>query len=103
MKQTTLYTRFKKLSLPASSVAARIIRYLCGERTCTTMGYVDDKKLIRPCYTAGRGRYIHNADHTFEVCALLDRLGVKYEKGNDAPRGGLTGNYIRIITKIVEG
>lgn len=35
--------------------------------------------------------------------ALLDRLGVKYEKGNDAPRGGLTGNYIRIITKIVEG
>ena len=103
MKQTTLYNRFKKLSLPATSVSARIIRYLCGERTYTTMGYVDDKKIFRPCYAAGRGRYIHNVDHTSEVCALLDRLGVKYEKGNDAPRGGLTGNYIRIITKIVEG
>lgn len=43
MKQTTLYKRFKKLSVPATSVAARIIRYLCGERTYTTMGYVDDK------------------------------------------------------------
>lgn len=103
MKQTTLYKRFKKNPVSATSVAARIIRYLCGERTYTTMGYVDDKKLIRPCYAAGRGSFIHNVDHTFEVCALLDRLGVKYEKGNDAPRGGLTGNYIRIITKIVEG
>lgn len=103
MKQTTLYKRFKKLSVPAPSIPARIIRYLCGERIYTTMGYVDDKNLIRPCYVTGRGRFIHNADHTSEVCALLDRLGVKYEKGNDAPRGGLTGIYIRIITKIVEG
>lgn len=103
MKQTTLYNRFKKCSVPATSVAARIVRYLCGERSYTTMGYIDDARLIRPCFTAGRGRFVHNSDHTFEVCALLDRLGVKYEKGNDAPRGGLTGNYIRVLTKIVEG
>ena len=103
MKQTTLYNRLRKCSVPATSVVARIVRYLCGERTRTTMGYIDDKKLIRPCFATGRGRFIHNADHTFEVCALLDRLGLKYEKGNDAPRSGLTGNYIRIITKIVEG
>ena len=102
MKQTTLYKRLKKSAVPATSVAARIVRYLCGERTYTTMGYIDDKKLIRPCY-AGRCIFIHNSDHTSEVCALLDKLGVKYEKGNDAPRGGLTGNYIRIITNIVEG
>lgn len=44
MKQTTLYQRFKNSSVPATSVAARVIRYLCGERTYTTMGYVDDKK-----------------------------------------------------------
>ena len=103
MKQSTLYKRFRKISIPATSVAARIIRSLCGEHIYTTMGYVDDAKLIRPCNAAGRGRFIHNADHTLEFCALLDRLGVKYEKGNDAPRGGLTGNYIRVITKIVEG
>jgi len=103
MKKSTLFKRLKKQSIPMTSVAARVVRYLCGERTYTTMGYVDDNKLIRPCYAAGRGRFIHNADHTFEVCALLDRLGVKYVKGNDAPRGGLTGNYIRVISKIVEG
>ena len=86
-----------------TSVPARIVRYLCGDRCYATMGYVDDARLIRPCLTAGRGRFVHNSDHTFEFCALLDRLGVKYEKGNDAPRGGLTGNYIRVLTKIVEG
>lgn len=103
MKQSTLLKRLKKAAVPAASVSARIVRYLCGVRTSATVGYVDDKGLIRPCFSTGRGRFIHNVDHTLEVCFLLERLGLKYEKGNDAPRGGLTGNYIKVITKIVEG
>lgn len=56
--------------------------------------------LIRPCYTSGSGRFASNQDHTLAITKLLDLLGVKYETGNDAPRGGLTGNYIKILTKI---
>lgn len=56
--------------------------------------------VIRPVYTLGSGRRSTNQDHTLAVTQLLDLLGVKYETGNDAPRGGLTGNYIKILTKI---
>jgi hypothetical protein len=31
---------------------------------------------------------------------LLTNLGLKYADGNDAPRGGKPGNWIKIITKI---
>ena len=56
--------------------------------------------VIRPVWTSGRGRFCTNCDHTRDICAVLDALRVKYVTGNDAPRGGLTGNYIKIITKI---
>lgn len=55
---------------------------------------------VRPVWTSGSGRYCKNCDHTRDVCAVLDALRVKYVTGNDAPRGGLTGNYIKIISKI---
>lgn len=55
---------------------------------------------IRPCYTSGRGRFTKNMDYTYEVKQLLNLIGIKYESGNDAPRGGLTGNYIKVLTKI---
>lgn len=57
--------------------------------------------VIRPVWTTGSGRYCKNCDHTADICAVLDALRVKYVTGNDAPRGGLTGNYIKIITKII--
>ena len=27
-------------------------------------------------------------------------LGINFESGNDSPRGGLTGNFFKILTKI---
>ena len=30
------------------------------------------------------------------MITLLKELGIKYELGNDAPRGGATGDYIKI-------
>lgn len=52
---------------------------------------------IRPCWTSGRGRFTSNLDYTNSLCMLLSSLRIRYEVGNDAPRGGKTGNYVLII------
>ena len=57
------------------------------------------KSMIRPCSVSGVGRFATNMDYTSEVCKLLDAAKIKYVKGNDAPRGGLTGNYV-LLTHI---
>lgn len=31
-----------------------------------------------------------------ELVAILDTIGISYELGNDAPRGGKNGNYIKV-------
>lgn len=52
--------------------------------------------IIRTCYTSGKGRFCTNLDHTALVCLILDECKIKYIAGNDAPRGGLTGNYVKL-------
>lgn len=37
---------------------------------------------------------------TSEVAAILDSEGISYERGNDAPRGGASGEYVRITCPI---
>ena len=54
---------------------------------------------IRPVKTSGHGRFTSLLDYSGQVEGLLDLLGVKYESGNDAPRGGRTGYFIHILTK----
>lgn len=55
---------------------------------------------IRPVHTSGSKRFIKNLDYTQAVCSLLDLVGLKYEVGNDSPRVGKTGTYIKVLTKI---
>ena len=102
MKATTLIKRLqhaaevKKVS-KSSNAYRLVMEYANGvlEHGCNFA--------IRPCHTSGSGRFTKNIDRTFEVCALLDVLAVQYETGNDSMRGGLTGNYIQITTKMVQG
>jgi len=58
------------------------------------------QKVIRPCYISGRGRFTKNMDYTPGVGEILTLIGVKFEAGNDAPKGSPTGNYYNILTKI---
>ena len=62
----------------------------------------NEKTIIRPCYTSGSGRWTSNQDHSERVIELLNAMNVKYVEGNDAPRGGATGKFIRITSKIVK-
>lgn len=64
-------------------------------------------EVIRPCWTSGRGRYTSNQDYTFDVRFVLQNAGLKCDHaesddfiiGNDAPKGGKTGNYIKLTAK----
>lgn len=55
---------------------------------------------IRTGYTRGTGRWSQAVDVTDDVCRLLDLCDIAYYKCNDAPRGGVNGNYVKLITKI---
>lgn len=56
-----------------------LMRALTGQKTCTV-------------YQSGHGK---NARYTYSALPdLLDSLGLHYETGNDAPRGGQLGNFI---------
>ena len=103
MKAITLKNRIEKLH-KHNCVALQIVKELTGlyldksnKPLCT---YRIIQGLIRPCDTSGSGRYTTLLDYTKDVCSLLDELKVKYVWGNDAPRGGRCGNWIKIITKI---
>jgi len=60
-------------------------------------------KLVRPCYTQGSGRWTSIADHLNETKWMLNRIGLKesfdYTVGNDAPKGGKTGYYIKLTSR----
>ena len=53
--------------------------------------------------TRGRGRYINYYSFRHTLVELLNELGYKYREGNDAPRGGRTGDYIVITKSALKG
>ena len=91
MRRSTIAKRLAKSSVNKTTFAYKVVAEIAGVGKCTTYN------VIRPCYTSGSGRYISNQDHTSEVRALLDELNIRYEFGNDAARGGLTGNFFKIL------
>lgn len=68
----------------------------------TRPAYVDNDGVewfdeeIRPCHTSGRGRFTTNLDYTQQTMWLLNKMGVDFIAGNDAPRGGKCGQFIII-------
>lgn len=61
------------------------------------------EKCVRTCHTSGRGRFCKNMDYTDDTLEVLRYAGmvrgVDFEFGNDAPKGGLTGNYLKLTAK----
>lgn len=47
-------------------------------------------------YYRGSGRHTQAVDLTVRITSILDKLNIAYETGNDAPRGGVSGNFVRI-------
>lgn len=85
MKATTLQKRMSEVKANKNSMAYRMI-----------MLAMNSNGFIRPVSVQGSGRFIKNADYTSDVITLLKKLNIKFESGNDAPRGGACGNFIQI-------
>lgn len=88
MKKTTIEKRMANVQFNKGTSAYRLVAEWLKK---------DGNAVIRPCWTNGSGRFIRNSDHTDDVCRLLNALRVRYVLGNDAPRGGKTGNFVNIL------
>lgn len=83
-----------------------------GQRVAHALIYADEAGINRGCTSIlrklhgvesrGRGRFVRlsTALHD-DAIDLLDALGVAYELGNDAPRGGRVGTFILFEEKIL--
>lgn len=53
---------------------------------------------VRTGYYQGSGRHTKAVDLTDAVTTILDLYDIAYETGNDAPRGGICGNYVKVTS-----
>ena len=88
MKKETIKKRLEKMNVSKTSSSYKLL---------TEWLNASDNYVIRPCWTSGRGRFCTNLDYTEQLKGLLTSLNVRYVSGNDAPRGGKCGNFIKII------
>lgn len=57
-------------------------------------------RILRPTqWRTPHGRHWSLFDKSSDIKEGLKILKVDYEEGNDAPRGGITGNYIKLTKK----
>lgn len=55
---------------------------------------------VRTCHTSGTGRFTSNIDSHAATIEGLTKLGLKFKQGNDAPKGGKTGQWVSLAEKI---
>lgn len=97
MTRSTIAKRLAKFTGSKTSIAYQVAKDLATGENKT---YKISGNIIRPVHTSGSGRFTINLDYTNDCKAILTFLKLKFETGNDSPRGGLTGNFIKITTKI---
>ena len=90
MKKETLQARIKKhLYTKGGKLAKKdedvIVRLNNPER------------VMRPIYGGYKGRTLHDGSANLE-CGL-QAIGIDYETGNDAPRGGKNGYFVKLTSK----
>lgn len=84
----------QNITAAKNSIAYKVAMDIVNE---TNKSYMVFGEIIRPCYTSGSGRFTSNQDHTEAICKTLTEIGVTYTTGNDSPRGGKTGKFIKIL------
>ena len=62
---------------------------------------IEGEREFRPVYSQGSSwKYSSLFDRTVEFTNILKAMGIEFVSGNDAPKGGRTGAFIKITTKI---
>lgn len=58
----------------------------------------NDKKMHLKYWSKSKGHFNLHETEYLHMLALLDILEIKYREGNDAPQGGIAGDYIEILS-----
>lgn len=99
----------KKMTTISKSSAEKKLSKLVAEKKVNknsiVYGWINEliagKKEFRPVYSQGSSwKYSSLFDRTVEFTSLLNLMGIEYRSGNDSPRGGKTGAFIIITTKV---
>lgn len=73
-------------------------------KTSLVYGWISDLKtdeILRPIFSQGSTwKYSSLVDKSTELTTVLKKLGIEFKIGNGAPRGGQTGYFVKIVTKI---
>lgn len=70
---------------------------LGGKRYESELKQLFEKKIIHPNGYSGRGKYTSKgSDHAAAIANILSIAHIKHTTGNDAPKGGFSGNFIKI-------
>lgn len=100
--QTAALKRLVKSTVAKNSVAYRIVTDLIeGTNNEYRINRTEKCVFIRANYTSGSGRFTSNMTHGPAVARLLTEIGIEFIEGNDSPRGGQTGHFIKVTTKIL--
>ena len=92
----------------STSLAKRIEKLVANKelsKNSLVYGWVSNlstNELLRPVFTQG-STWKHSSliDKTNELTKVLRLLSIDFIIGNDAPRGGKTGAFVKITTKII--
>ena len=88
MKAETIAKKYEHIRFFADKLTNERPTILEKLEELFTRGY------IRPQYEIGRGRFTKLNDIRIELRDALNRIGIAYVEGNDAPRGGRTGDWM---------
>ena len=99
-KKASAAKRLQKLIICKKRVDYKVAAELLQIPNFKRTGLINGD-IIRPVYTSGSGRYTSNMDYTQQIQILLKSLGIDTKLENDSLRGGLTGNKLIILTKIL--
>lgn len=92
-----------KLKVPAKMAEKnctdkQALAYVLGGKSYDSyLSVLFDKKIIHPNSYTGSGKYCSKgSDKAAAIAQILAIAGIKYTTGNDAPKGGFTGEFIKI-------
>lgn len=70
-----------------------------SKSVCDMLVLLGQHGYVRTGHHTGSGRHTKAVDQTNEVCLALKRLQISHAQGNDAPRGGVAGNYVVLTSQ----
>ena len=91
LKSNIMKAKTKSLCITAAGKISKNIQYAI--RNCRLD--VANNKIYTGYYT-GSGRFTSAASSDHTIVSILRAQGYKFTRGNDAPRGGALGDYVKI-------